>query len=218
LSVGLGPNCVKAALTNFIYFFLLRLVRPLLGRVPLLQGMGAGVGVQLIILPVDMIVTRLQSTRGSLQNGGFAQALRQVVKQHGLFGLWAGLGPGMALTLNPGITQMVLARLGRGRGPLSAAQSFWFGAAAKAVASMCTYPYTRAKVQMQIQGSGTTMMQVLTSIIGDSGLLALFDGLGPQLFNGVLKEAILNMIRVKIAVLVAQILRLLQTDLRKRVR
>jgi len=50
LFVGLQAKCVYSALTNFVFFYLLRAFRPLLGRFPMVQGMGAGVGVQLVVL------------------------------------------------------------------------------------------------------------------------------------------------------------------------
>lgn len=215
LLMGLRPTCVKAALTNFIYFYLLRAVAPVLRRAPLLQGTTAGVGVQLIVLPIDMIVTRQQSSRG---NNGWLSVLGSIVKQQGILGLWSGLGPGLFLTLNPGINQMILSWLKRGRETVdqSAVRAFWSGALAKAVAGFITYPYMRVKVQMQVQGmtsSGSapsTSKQVLSLMVREGGVLSLFDGLVPQLTNGVLKEAILNMVRLKIAVFVARVFTLLK--------
>lgn len=204
LFAGLQSSCVKTALTNFVYFYLLRAVRPLLGRYPMLQGMGAGVGVQLIILPIDMVVTRLQSVRDASLKGNFFKMVSDIVQKQGFLGLWSGIGPGLCLTLNPGITQMVLMRLRSKTGKESAARAFWSAAVAKAVAGTTTYPYMRAKVQMQVQGmvahdgARQSMAKILMSIVRESGAFALFDGLAPQLANGVLKEAILNMVRVQI--------------------
>lgn len=211
LYAGLRPACVKAFMTNFIFFYLLRALRPLLGKQPLLQGMGAGVGVQLIVMPVDMIVTRLQTARGNAVS--FLRVVSGIIEREGLFGLWSGIGPGLLLTLNPGITQLVQTWLAPG--PMrsiapSALEAFWSGAASKAVASVVTYPYMRAKVQMQVQGmvssSGAgrpSTLQIIGDVVGESGLLALFDGLMPQLINAVLKEALLNTTRLQIAGLVA---------------
>jgi len=199
-------------------FFLLRAVRPVLGRAPLLQGVGAGVGVQLFILPLDMAVTRLQSGEYAAQGADCLRVFAEIVKKQGFLGLWTGLQAGIFLTLNPGITNMVLARIqrGDGRGD-SAARSFWAGAVAKAVASVCTYPYLLAKVQMQMlrppqalsggaqkayaasKTPAVGMVQLMAAIVREGGPFALFEGLSLQLLNGVLKEALLNMIRLKIS-------------------
>merc|ERR1719277_243211 len=115
----------------------------------MLQGMLAGFVVQCITLPVDLIVTRMQSLRDG--NSGFVSHVLHIVREEGILGLWAGLGPGAALVLNPGITQMILVRLGGSTAAATAMRAFWSGALAKAVASLLTYPYMRAKVQMQVQ-------------------------------------------------------------------
>jgi len=214
LFVGLRPKCVYTALTNFVFFYLLRALRPFLGRSPLLQGMCAGVGVQLTVLPIDMVVVRLQSAYGSV--AGFNQVLTDIVKEKGFFGLWSGLGPGLSLTLNPGINQGVLSVLLQGKRASSAAVAFWSAALAKAIASVITYPLMRAKVQMQVQRverRGNTFrdtVQILVDMVSDNGVLAVFDGLGPQLVNAVLKEAILQSVQTKILSIVERMLSLLR--------
>jgi hypothetical protein len=222
---GLRFKCGQAALTNFVFFYLLRALRPILGRVAFLQGVGAGVGVQLVVLPIDMVVTRLQITRAGAGAGSFAEVLRDIVRREGFFGLWAGLGPGLCLVLNPGITQLVHAWLRKGTKNLTALRAFWFGAVAKAVACIVTYPYVRAKVRLQTHGMhskpgsgelpGTTL-KVIAGILAESGLLGLYDGLSPQLTNAVFKEALLTMSRVKINLLVEQVFRVLLASSRSR--
>lgn len=217
LYAGLGAACLKAALTNFIFFYNLRVAGRVAGGVlrkqPLLQGMAAGLAVQLVILPVDLVVTRMQSLRGG--SVGFLAHVMGIVKEEGVAGLWAGLGPGALLTLNPGITQLILVRLGGSTKNVTASWAFMSGAAAKAVASLVTYPYMRAKVQMQIQGMlppGTprkSMMQIWSDILSESGVIGFFDGFVPQVSNAVLKDALLTMIRVKIARMVARAVALL---------
>eukprot|EP00928_Gymnodinium_smaydae_P055009 TRINITY_DN3867_c0_g1_i1.p1 TRINITY_DN3867_c0_g1~~TRINITY_DN3867_c0_g1_i1.p1 ORF type:complete len:337 (-),score=47.78 TRINITY_DN3867_c0_g1_i1:327-1337(-) len=208
LFVGLRLACLKTAVTNFIYFYLLRALKPLLGRLPLLQGSCAGAGVQMIVLPIDMIVTRLQSAQ---DKADIAKVLRGIIAQQGVLGLWSGLGPGLLLTLNPGITQGILARFQKSLRGQTALQAFWAGAVAKAVASTLTYPYMRAKVLMQVRGmraaasAPTSAIQVLSSLLAEGGVQNLFDGLCPQLTNAVLKEALLNLMRVKITIFVARL-------------
>jgi hypothetical protein len=217
LFTGWHLACVKAAMTNFIFFYNMRVLAPLLKSHPLLQGMAAGVGVQLVTLPVDMLVTRVQTNRG---HAGAWLVLRGILVNEGVRSLWTGLGPGLLLVLNPGITQFVLARIvGKSEKRISALRAFCAGATAKAVASVCTYPSTRAKVQMQVQGmvpkdssKSPNTLQVLRTIVGEGGFSALFDGLLPQLTNAVLKDAILTMVRVKIASFVAHLLKALRRN------
>jgi len=206
LYVGLQPKCIYSALTNFVFFYLLRALRPVLGSSPTLQGVSAGVGVQLVVLPIDMILVRLQSARG----GGvsFSQIFKSIIKDEGFFGLWAGLGAGLSLTLNPGINQRVLSLLLGDRRP-SPIFAFWTAALAKAIASTATYPLVRAKVHMQVHRmvaegvSQQNTLQVLLRMVADYGFVAVFDGLSLQLGSAVLKEGILLMVKTKIAVLVA---------------
>lgn len=214
LCVGLRPKCVYTAMTNFVFFYLLRALRPYLGHLPLWQGIGAGVGVQLTVLPIDMVVVRLQSLRGS--SATFIDVLRDILATGGIFGLWSGLLPGLSLTLNPGINQRVLAWLLQSKRPSSATIAFWSGAFAKAVASIITYPLMRAKVKMQTQSMVSdckvqqNAMQVMAQMLADEGIVALFDGLTPQLVNAVLKEAILQMMSAKISILIARTIRILR--------
>merc|ERR1711879_604152 len=106
LFVGIRPKCVYAAVNNFVFFYLLRAVQPILGP-GLAQGICAGIGVLLISLPIDMLVVRLQSVRS--QSFGSYQVLQTIVKEEGFFGLWSGFGAGLSLTLNPGIMMRILA-------------------------------------------------------------------------------------------------------------
>jgi len=208
LYVGLQPKCIYSALTNFVFFYLLRTLRPLLGSSPTLQGIGAGLGVQLVVLPIDMILVRLQSARGGVAS--FYQVFKSIIKVEGIFGLWAGLGAGMSLTLNPGINQRVLSLLLGDRRPSSTMVAFWTAALAKAIASTATYPLVRAKVHMQVHrsvangASQRNTVEVLLRMLADDGFAAVFDGLSLQLGSAVLKEAILLMVKTKIAVFVAR--------------
>lgn len=209
LYVGLRPKCFAAASTNFVFFYILRVVRPLLKQVPLLQGICAGIGVQLVILPIDMVVTRLQSARIKMVGAG--QVFRDIIRESGVLGFWSGLGPGLSLTLNPGITELILSWLTKGGRSSSAARAFWTAAVAKAIAGFATYPLVRAKVQLQVQGmvaggvKSKNALQFLLQLILEKGVVSVYDGLAPQLASSVVKEAILEGARAKIAAFVAYV-------------
>jgi len=163
-----------------------------------------------------MLVVRLQSVRS--QSFGSYQVLETIVKEEGFFGLWSGFGAGLSLTLNPGIMMRILARiLPDSKVPVSALRMFWSVAFAKTIAGTVTYPLVRAKVQMQVQGMAKdsnercrTTVGVLLSMLTVGGFQAMLDGLGLQLTNAVLKEAILLTLQKKIAALIAQMLLLLR--------
>jgi len=162
----------------------------------------------LVILPIDMIVTRIQSARAKMAGAG--QVFRDIIKEGGVLGLWSGLGPGLSLTLNPGITELTLNWLTKGGRSSSAARAFWTAAVAKAVAGFATYPLVRAKVQLQVQGmvpgaKSRNALQFLVQMISDKGIVAVYDGLAPQLASSVVKEAILEGARAKIAAFVAYV-------------
>jgi adenine nucleotide transporter 17 len=165
-------------------------------------------------LPSDLVVTRLMASGSS---AGYFQTLKGVVESDGILALWDGLAPGLSLTLNPGITTLIRNVLGGAS--TSAARNFYVGLASKATASTLTYPWTICKVQMQIEGlrrqnsrgkdggSGvddsdvalkSSMQQVLARIVRENGFTGLYVGLLPQLSNAMLKEALLNMVRLEI--------------------
>jgi len=211
---GLLASCWKAAITNFVFFYALRVSKRRVRAAALLQGILAGVVVQLTILPVDMVVTRLQTARAAVQKS-FLQVLWQIIKNEGFWSLWGGIGPGILLTLNPGIVEAVQSQLWKWQDPSSKLQNFLSGAVSKAIASIVTYPYVRAKVQLQVmdktsEGTPTTV-QILSGIVSESGVLGIFEGCPPQLFNAVLKEALLNMVRLEIVRFVAQLFRRART-------
>mmetsp|Transcript_34651 Transcript_34651/g.96739 ORF Transcript_34651/g.96739 Transcript_34651/m.96739 type:complete len:309 (-) Transcript_34651:181-1107(-) len=215
LFAGLQAACIKQAVTNFIFFYNLRALAPRLRRWPLLQGMAAGLGVQLVVLPIDLIVTRLQSIRHRLSQDSLTVAL-EIIQKEGFFSLWSGLGPGLLLIFNPGITQLVLKWLGGDSKQASARRAFYSGALAKGVASALTYPYMRAKVQMQVQGTflgckkRANLFLILSDILEESGVAGMYDGFALQFTNAVLKDAILTLVRVKILSVVAAFFNLLR--------
>ena len=248
LYAGMAPALSKAAGTNFVFYYFFSLLGNLYfqrggGTSPsllksMLHGMAAGACVQMVMLPTDLVVTRLMASGSS---AGYFETLWSIVENNGVLSLWDGIGPGLSLTLNPGITTLIRNKLTDLAGIVdggSASAHFWIGLVSKACASSLTYPYTLVKVQMQIEGmrrseangkkqhawaptrSGVegdgdgvdeitptplSMWGMFAALVRESGVGGLYRGLFPQLLNAMLKEALLNMVRLKIAVLVARI-------------
>ena len=228
------------------------------------------------MLPSDLVITRMMAS-GS--NAGYWVSLAAVVRAGGFFALWDGLGPGLMLTLNPGITTLVRQRLtntltgnGRKRMSVGTSANFWIGMLSKACASTVTYPTSLLKVRMQVQGMrklhtqcssgdseteatcadaaqanrvngydsttgpiqkqrpGTScnglnaqtsrgfrpkpkpisVTDVVKVILAESGPIGFYRGLLPQLVNAMLKEAVLNAVRLEIAAFVSKLFRILR--------
>ena len=223
LYAGLLPALGKSAGTNFVFYYFFDLLKGVFVSQKqksssllrsLMHGMTAGACVQMVMLPFDLCVTRLMATGSS---ASFVSTLVGVVRESGFFSLWDGLRPGLCLTVNPGVTTLMRDRLNNYFvTPSTPLRNFIIGMASKATASTLTYPYTLIKVQMQVEGmrhrnktgdegvetkkrtKKRTMKSIFEDIVKSSGYFGLWSGLSPQLTNAVLKEALLNMVRLEI--------------------
>ena len=240
LYAGLRGALFKAFITNFVFYFFHGLFQKFIrarsmhrGKSirafwSMMHGIMAGICVQLCVLPIDMVVTRIQINRGAAPKG-FVRTMYDITKEGGIFSFWNGLIPGMWLTLNPGITtavRNVLEEYVNGSSYNTSA-NFGVGLVSKATASIITYPYTVCKVRMQISGvtnnekekrnenslennykeekkkpKGVTFIETVKLVYNENGMVGFYNGLPPQLVNAVLKEGILNMIRLEIRVMV----------------
>jgi hypothetical protein len=169
LYTGLGAALFKAAATNFIFYFFFSLLGAKVFNVKaaaaaavvkkkqrksmamsMLHGICAGICVQFCVLPIDMIVNRLQTAKAGGATGlrALMNVCSDIVAEGGIFNFWAALVPGLALTVNPGITTVMRDALSGGK-TMTRAGNFWTGVLSKATAATLTYPYSMAKVQMQ---------------------------------------------------------------------
>lgn len=228
LYVGLRPALVGQGIRNFIFFFAWTALDPVFARInkklgkaaavftKILQGIVAGTAVQLVCLPIGMVTARMVNKRGAAAETKQKQAsvlstVSKIYAEGGIIRFWEGLGAGLSLTLNPGITMSVngqitealVAMKGEGESSgLSAGQDFAVGALSKCVASTVTYPMVTVKVRLQTAekvGDGdnakATTAAMLLYIIQSEGVSGLYNGLGTHLLYSVLKEASLNMVR-----------------------
>lgn len=138
----------------------------------------------------------------------------------------SGLAANVVLCVNPAIQYTVFEqvkamvlwivgrRLGRRVRFLTAGQAFLVGAVAKAVATIVTYPYIRAKVIMQCsatEGAGAEQRPqrgmagpwyVMKELVEEQGMEGLYRGLTPHLVKGVLSAAVMLMTKERIDALV----------------
>lgn len=178
---GFGMNMVSVFTQQYAYFFFYTFIRQTylkrLMRIrksskvfistgmELLLGAIAGALAQVLTIPISIIATRQQvgrskehttSSSTTRQNGdSFLDVGRQVVREHGIGGLWLGIKPSLLLTVNPAITYGVFERVkgvvlaGNTDAKLSPGRSFLLGAFSKSLATIVTYPYIMAKVRVQ---------------------------------------------------------------------
>ncbi|QRV89567.1 mitochondrial carrier protein [Ceratobasidium sp. AG-Ba] len=180
---GFGASMANTFFMQYAYFFFYSFVRTAYikrllrkqspgGKLPqlstsieLLLGAVAGALAQIFTLPVSIIATRQQiggSGKSKLTGGkpnSFVDVGREIVREDGVSGLWAGLQPSLVLTVNPAITYGAFERIkslmlvGSTSSKLTPGKAFLVGALSKTLATVVTYPYIMAKVRLQARSS-----------------------------------------------------------------
>lgn len=177
-----------------------------------------------VTLPMEVVAKRLMTSKPVPGKNGspprspsvFA-VISAIFSEKGVAGFYRGVATYLALCLRPAIEftifgrlkDMVLgmrARSGPGGGTqLTAAQAFFFGAVSRAIATLLVYPFTRVKVMMQSGSSSAGGSKEEPSIIGKmsdvverDGVLALYRGIEPEIFRGMLSSAIMLMVKERI--------------------
>jgi hypothetical protein len=163
-------------------------------------------------LPFEAIATRMQTSKGETP----LQAVANVFKEQGIPGFYKGLSAYFALCVTPAITNSTFTQIKNlvlssreGKNPtLGTLESFVFGAIARTVAVCIMYPWLNAKTKMQAAKKNDSVSQpketdattLIMRIFKEQGFLALYVGLGPELFRGVLSSAVTLMLKEKIYV------------------
>lgn len=244
---GLGIKCAHAVVQNFgfyyIYSFLSGNIRRRRGGKPLGTvtnlGVGyiAGVGNLALSLPFEVITMRMQVSNGK----SFTQTVRDLYRDGSISAFYRGVLACVLLCINPAIYNTVfdqlknrlLARAAAAKAPgaakaiaLTTLQAFALGIIAKAVATLLTYPYIRAKMVLQAskkkkkaspagEGAGSgggageaadgagsdraeSAVAVIQHIIRTEGLPGLFKGLQVQLLRSTLSSALMLMAKERI--------------------
>ncbi|TFL03769.1 mitochondrial carrier domain-containing protein [Pterulicium gracile] len=195
----------------------------------LILGAIAGALAQIFTIPVSVIATRQQL--GSLKQDSipplvptsistkddqsFLGVAREIIREDGAAGLWAGLRPGLVLTANPAITYGVFERLKnvllqlRSTTRLTPGMSFLIGSLSKTLATVVTYPYIMAKVRIQTrtgdvadEGVGAPKrhagaLEILARVHQRDGFAGWYKGMQAQITKAVLSQALLFMSKEK---------------------
>ena len=183
-------------------------------------GYLAGVGGSFVTQPLEAttVMVQTQSKRDDGAPalswfGAFAALARS--PEGPLRAFYKGLAPSLVLCINPAITYTVFEQLKarllarRRRSAMTVAEAFWVGAFAKALATVITYPYIRAKVLLQRKrpaggegGDGydaRSATGVLRQVLAREGVRGAYRGLRPQLIKGVTNAALMLMLKERIS-------------------
>ena len=193
----------------------------------ILHGISAGVMTQLVMLPLDCVNLRrtVMSKQGHDEEKGngnvYLRIVREVYEEGGVAAFWKGIAPGLCLTINPGIVQLIRKFMTdkiasrRSSGATTTYENFQIGLVAKLVASSITYPLVVSKVLMSVKRKNSSsssnaglgeLGSVLKSIVRTSGTKGLYKGIRPHLTQAALKAGILNAVRLKILEFVLHLL------------
>jgi len=222
LYTGLGTAAVGQVISFGVYYLASAVVRGwVVGREAAKPGRGLGAvgpvralgiaavagSVNVVVTnPIWVVVTRMQvdaGRGGGGAGGGAMEAVRRIVREGGVMGLWRGIGPSLAMVSNPALQMLaqesvlgLLARMasGTGRGPRNSRWDvFVAGAMGKLFATLATYPFLVAKSVQQagLGREGRNTVRIMLDLIERRGVFGLYDGLGLKAVQSVLASAIL---------------------------
>ncbi|KAK9193549.1 hypothetical protein WN944_004246 [Citrus x changshan-huyou] len=169
----------------------------------LMAGFGAGVLEALaIVTPFEVVKIRLQQQRGLspelLKYKGPIHCARMIIREEGLFGLWAGAAPTVmrngtnqaAMFTAKNAFDVLLWKKHEGDGKvLQPWQSMISGFLAGTAGPVCTGPFDVVKTRLMAQSRGggelkyKGMVHAIRTIYAEEGLLALWKGLLPRLMR-----------------------------------
>eukprot|EP00667_Euglena_gracilis_P013907 EG_transcript_14378 len=238
---GLPQYLVKDILTTASLFFWKQLIgdvyrkrvnpQPHLAEDLLIGVIGGSIN-QVLMLPTDRVIVRLQVDR---TRPSVLQVIRSIHEEGGVEAFWTGLAPSLLLTCNPAITftafdalkRRVAAALRRSPQALSVLQTFLLASVAKAIALLITYPLIRARVVMLaslrknaasrdgVASSGPPtarrpglrhMIRTLADILTAEGPRGLYKGFAAQFWLSILSSGLLLVVRDKLLRLVRAVL------------
>ena len=142
----------------------------------LCSGALAGMGVDVLLFPLDTIKTRLQSDKGFLRSGGFTR-------------LWSGIGP-VAIGSGPGAAIFFLTYEGTKSqvSKLTGREVYVHMLAAslaEVVACSVRVPVEVIKQRMQVSSQGTQSRQIVASVLKAEGVRGLFRGFATTIIREV---------------------------------
>jgi len=179
-----------------------------------LAGLCAGSITVFIMLPVSSVLTRMQtrSNKSPDAAAGIVGTLQYLNETNGFGSLYRGLVPGLILTSNPTIVNLLFDKgkakwlRGKGKTSLDASEAFLLACIAKLIATIITYPYIISKTRLMTVDNATgkplyrNTAHVLATILQKEGALGVYRGLFAQSFTSVLKMGLLLMFKERVPI------------------
>lgn len=242
LYTGCTPMLQTVGSSNFLYFFLFQgLKEPLahaFGREEGIIGSYETLASSALAGALNMVFTEplwrasviAQASSSGGQRHGATESSKEVAPRCGVFAtvhriwaqegaraLWRGLGTSLWLVTNPVIQFFAydfLKALYVHAAEISAAEAFFIGAIAKALATLLTFPLQVAQSRLRACGGGVGMVQCLRELQA-KGLGAMYYGLVPKLLQTVSHAALMFAFYEKIHWVIRKLSRRGASQLRK---
>lgn len=113
--------------------------------------------------------------------------------------------PGIEFAIFERLKRKLLVRAGPGVKALSTGTAFFLGALARAIATVCVYPYARGKALSQARICPSASAAV-RHVVKTEGVLALYKGLPMELLRGVTQSAVMFAVMERVRALVKSIM------------
>nr|XP_022904651.1 peroxisomal membrane protein PMP34 isoform X1 [Onthophagus taurus] len=197
---GLAPVLVSLGASNFVYFYSFHGLKALqksstFGDLKL--GIIAGIINVLVTCPLWVVNSRLKVEKQKFFTG-LLDGMVHIMNTEGLSALWSGVGSSLVLVSNPAIQFTVYEALKRNIPAKSTLAFFLMGAAAKAVATILTYPIQLAQARQRHGKNKINTLVLLYALLKKKGPAALFSGLEAKLYQTVLTAALMFVMYEKI--------------------
>lgn len=220
---GLVPVLQSLCISNFVYFYAFHSLKALNAKTQqnairdLVLASIAGITNVLATTPFWVVNTRIkmQGISGLPENDSskhyknLLQGLAFVGKTEGIAGLWSGTIASLILVINPALQfmmyEMLKRRFVKVYGEMSSLSSFFIGAAAKAFATVMTYPIQlvqtkqRHSTQSDKDAKNAGTFQMILTILKAQGAKGLFRGLEAKILQTVLTAALMFAIYEKVS-------------------
>lgn len=218
---GVSFSCVSSFTEKFIYFqgynFLRQVLVPSGRELTIPEALGVGAMADWFHLPFTVpLETILVQINKESKGRPAVQLIRETLASpSGVWSYYKALPACIILCVKPAIQYAIFDRLkamlllkkSAGAAALSALEAFVLGALARAVATVLTFPYARAKLIKQGNPTGDTgILGTMLQVLGKDGPSALYVGLAPDLIRGVFSSALMLMCKEKIQEIIKGVL------------
>lgn len=173
----------------------------------LLLGYVAGLLNTVFLSPLETLATRVMVSQAPIS---MIEAAREVFNHHGVRGFYFGQPTAtMFISANPAVQntifdQIRLALLGS-RKALGFIEAFLVGVLAKSIATVTTYPASRATSIVQntsrdgnSNGKSPSVPGEIVAVYRAGGIVALYSGLQATLLKGVLQAGVMLMVKERV--------------------